>query len=62
MVNVDTKVQGSKLVITVDLSQDNGPSASGKTTIIASTGPGIKVATPGGDVTVGLNVYRKRSA
>ena len=57
MKNVEMRVEGNILHITVDLDQNCGPSASGKTTIIATTKgnqelpghPGIKV---------GLNVYK----
>jgi len=57
MKNVEMRVEGNLLHITVDLDQNCGPSASGKTTIIATTKgnqelpghPGIKV---------GLNVYK----
>ena len=59
MQNVDMKIEGSKLVITVDLSKDFGPSKSGKTIIIATTGG--NVALPGNDaVKVGLNIYKGR--
>ena len=37
MKNVEMTVEGTKLTITVDLSKEFGPSASGKTIIIAST-------------------------
>lgn len=57
MNNVKTTVNGKILTIEVDLSKDFGPSASGKTTQIAST-LGNK---PLGDgISFGLNVYRKR--
>jgi len=59
MTNVDMKVEGNKLIITVDLSKDFGPSKSGKTTIIATTGGNISV--PGNEaVRVGLNIYKGR--
>ena len=38
MTNVEMRVEGGKLIITADLSKDYGPSKSGKTTIIATTG------------------------
>lgn len=38
MQNVDMKVTGNILTITVDLTKDFGPSKSEKTTIIATTG------------------------
>jgi hypothetical protein len=55
--NIEIKVQGNTLVITVDLSKTYGSSVSGKSEVIASTGGNISV--PGRDeVKVGLNVYR----
>lgn len=56
MRNVEMKQDGSKLVITVDLSKNFGPSKSGKTIIVASTDGNVPAA-PG--VMVGLNIYRK---
>lgn len=56
MKNVETEVKGNKLHITVDLTQDFGPSKTGKTTIIASSEGNQKI----GDVVMGLNVYKKR--
>ena len=56
MKNCDMTVDGKTLTITVDLSKSFGRSASGKTTIIATTGGNQPVA-PG--VFCGLNVYRK---
>ena len=59
MTNVELEVKGSKLVITVDLTKDFGPSKSGKTTIVATTGGGVPV--PGmAHVKVGVNVYKGR--
>lgn len=58
MKNVDIKVEGNTLIIRVDLSKEFGPSASGKTTIVASTEG--NVAVPDHEVKVGLNVYRPR--
>lgn len=58
MKNVEMTVKGNKLVITVDLTQDFGPSSTGKTQVIATTAGTAKV--PGHeDVIVGLNVNRK---
>lgn len=55
--NVDLRVQGDKLIITVDLSKSFGLSSSGKSQIIATTAGNIPV--PGRtDVKVGLNIYR----
>lgn len=58
MKNVEMSVSGNILTITVDLSKEFGPSASGKTTIIASTEGNVSV--PNRDEKVGLNVYRKK--
>lgn len=59
MKNVDIKVEGNILTIKVDLSKEFGPSASGKTIIIASTEGNVSV--PDRDEKIGLNVYRKKS-
>ena len=53
------KVEGNSLTIKVDLSKEFGPSASGKTIIIASTEG--SVAVPERDEKIGLNIYRKKS-
>ncbi|MDP3702888.1 MAG: hypothetical protein Q8R78_00645 [Candidatus Omnitrophota bacterium] len=37
MENVEMKVEHGKLIITVDLTKDLGPSASGKSVMIATT-------------------------
>jgi hypothetical protein len=59
MLNVKMTVEGNKLLIEVDLTQEHGPSSSGKTTIIASTSGNAPV--PGKEtVQVGLNVFKKR--
>ena len=55
MKNVEITQEGTKLIITVDLSKEFGRSASGKTTIVATTEGNQKV----GDVYIGLNVYKK---
>jgi hypothetical protein len=58
MKNVDMKVTGTILTVTVDLSKEYGPSASGKTIIIASS-EGNKSVPGFEDAKIGLNVYRK---
>ncbi|EJG06169.1 hypothetical protein Metli_0194 [Methanofollis liminatans DSM 4140] len=59
MKNVDMKVEGDRLVITVDLSQEFGASKSGKSITIASTDGNVSV--PGREeVKIGVNVYRKK--
>lgn len=58
MKNVEMTVTGKILTIKVDLSKEFGPSASGKTIIIASTEGNITI--PEREEKVGLNVYRKK--
>ena len=59
MKNIETKVEHGKLVITVDLATELGPSSSGKSIIIGTTEGNVDV--PGApDVKFGLNVYRKK--
>lgn len=53
--NVEYTVEGNILTVRIDLAKDFGPSASGKTRIIATTAG--NVALPGG-AKVGINVYR----
>jgi hypothetical protein len=58
MKNVQMTIEGNILTIRVDLSKEFGPSASGKTIIIASTEGNLSV--PDREEKVGLNVYRKK--
>ena len=58
MKNVEMTVAGNILTIKVDLSKEFGPSASGKTIIIASTEGNITI--PEREEKMGLNVYRKK--
>lgn len=58
MKNVEMSVSGHTLTIKVDLTQEFGPSSSGKTIIIASTEGNFQL--PGRAEVVGLNVYRKK--
>lgn len=58
MKNVQMTIEGDILAIRVDLSKEFGPSASGKTIIIASTEGNLSV--PDREEKVGLNVYRKK--
>jgi hypothetical protein len=59
MKNVAMSTEGNILTIKVDLSKEFGPSASGKTIIIASTGGNVTIPEHE-EVKVGLNVYRKK--
>ena len=58
MKNVELKVEGDILTITVDLTQTFGPSSSRKTIIVASTEGNATV--PGREEMIGLNVYKKK--
>lgn len=59
MKNVDMKVEGTVLTIKIDLTKEFGPSASGKTIIVASTEGNLDVA--GHEKTkIGLNVCKKK--
>ena len=59
MKNVAVKVEHGKLMITVDLTTELGPSASGKSVIIATTEGNVDVPSVP-DVKFGLNVYHKK--
>ena len=59
MLNVKTTVKGKILTIEIDLSERHGKSASGKTTVIASTQGNVQIDSATG-ATLGLNVYTKQ--
>jgi hypothetical protein len=56
MKNVEIKVEGSMLIIKVDLAKTHGASKSGKSIVIATT-EGNAAISPG--VMMGLNIYKK---
>ncbi len=59
MKNVEMSMDGNILTIKVDMTKDFGPSASGKTIIIASSEGNQSF--PGKEaVKIGLNVYKKK--
>ncbi len=58
MKNVELKLSGTTLTITVDLSKEYSLSSSGKSLIIASTEGNVSVEGKP-EVKVGLNIYRK---
>jgi hypothetical protein len=60
MKNVEMSVDGNILTIKVDLSKEFGPSASGKTIIIASTEGNVAI-TGREEAKIGLNVYHKKT-
>jgi len=61
MRNVDMKVEGSKLVITVDLSVAGEMSSSGKSLVLGSTEGNVSVPDKP-EIKIGLNVYTKKQA
>ena len=58
MKNVDMKLNGNQLVITVDIKNEFGPSKSGKSITIASTEGNVSIP-DNEDIKIGLNIYRK---
>ena len=54
--NVVGQIEGDLLILTIDLTQNFGPSSSGKSTIIATTSG--NVAIPGTNAKLGLNIYK----
>ena len=58
MYNIKTAVSGNILTITVDLSTGGHMSASGKSTVIASTEGNQTVKD---DIKMGVNIYKPRS-
>eukprot|EP01012_Entosiphon_sulcatum_P057179 TRINITY_DN8090_c0_g1_i2.p2 TRINITY_DN8090_c0_g1~~TRINITY_DN8090_c0_g1_i2.p2 ORF type:complete len:204 (+),score=54.49 TRINITY_DN8090_c0_g1_i2:308-919(+) len=56
--NIEYKVMGPQLTIVVDLTQEFGPTGSGKSTVIASSCGEKPICTAG--TTLGLNFFRQR--
>lgn len=59
MKNIDMQIQGDILTVKVDLKKEFGPSASGKTIIIATTEGNISVPEHE-SIKIGINIYRKK--
>ena len=57
MRNIETKVDGKTLTITVDLSKELGLSKSGKNMLVATSGGNQSVPDAPG-LKLGLNIYR----
>lgn len=57
MVNVETSIKDGKLTIVVDLEEEHGVSASGKSTTVASTKGNVTIDGTDG-IKMGLNVYK----
>ena len=60
MLNTNLVVKEDKLIITVDLSKESGPSKSGKTIVVASTQGNQNVPEHAG-YKIGLNVYKAKA-
>ena len=56
MKNVKYVIDGDKLTIEVDLTEEHGLSSSGKSIIVATTEGPFRV--PGREERIGLNIYR----
>ena len=54
--NIELKRTGTKLIVEIDLAATGAPSASGKTTVIASTHGNIDVPGSRG-IKLGINCY-----
>lgn len=59
MKNVEMQIQGDILTVKVDLKKDFGPSASGKTIIIATSEGNVTVPEHE-SIKIGINVYKKK--
>lgn len=57
MKGIIARVEGRKLILEVDLDQDFGPSSTGKSNFVATTGGFAKIDVDPG-VSFGLNVVR----
>jgi hypothetical protein len=65
MHNVEWKIEGDKLVVTMDISKQSieeaSPSASGKTYLVASTGSAVSVPTKNAkSLTFAINLMAKK--
>lgn len=59
MTNIDIKIDGNKLNITVDLDEAHGKSKTGKTEVIATTHGFVWASYKGKSVGYSINVIRK---
>lgn len=61
--NLTAEIEGDELILRIDLSIPGTVSASGKSSVIATTRGNIAIATPaGGQLKLGLNLYAPRGA
>ena len=59
MNNISIQTNGTTLVITIDGSKDLGPSASGKTRLVASSQGNQAIKVGGRTIYLGVNAYTK---
>lgn len=60
MKGLEMKMEGDKVTLTFDVSEEIGPSKSGKTILVATTEGNQNFVTPDGtQFTLGLNAYVK---
>lgn len=59
MKNIEYKVDGTKLIITIDLAKEFGDSKSGKSVTVASTEGNVSVD-GAKDVKLGINCYKPK--
>jgi len=58
--NIMARLEGDKLILEIDLTQEHGPTGSGKSTKVASSDGNMAV--PGREeIKMGINVYKPRS-
>jgi hypothetical protein len=57
-VNLKYSEDGRLLTIEVDLTKDLGPSSTGKTSIVATTGGNVPLDGPAGRIRMALNVFK----
>jgi hypothetical protein len=63
MKNIEMKIEGNHLIITVDLNKECGPSSSGKNIIVATTeGNQIVPGKEDQGIKIGVNIYKKKTS
>jgi hypothetical protein len=59
MVEPKITYKDGHVLIDAELDEVGEPSSSGKTTVLATTRGNLKVSTPDGIISVGLNIFKK---
>ena len=63
MQNVEIEIRADgRVAVVFDPAKRLGPSASGKTTIVATSSGNQKIVTPVGEVAIGFNAYVRGGA